>query len=252
MRHGQVIDLLPAFTDGSLPTATRNRVASHVERCLACVSWIDDYQALRALVGNSEATPHPDSGILAICASRPEELFEPGREELREHLAGCQDCTLELGLLQAAVAQARPATVALTPPTSRVEPKVPTPWRKLAAAAMAACVLGPLAFLGSKAWSGDPLETLEVAVAVRPVPVSSQVGDFSLGAERIHGFDVEGIETFQSDGNLAISQLKVRDGATLTIQSGETVVFGDGFQVGSGAKLSVGAGLNRRVEKGRT
>ena len=110
MNHREARVYLSELGTGSLEQATEDAVASHVTECGACRAWLTTFDLL---AGESRAEDeldehHPGEDLLALCAIRPEEVYEPDRKELRRHLERCPTCRRMVALVSSAVRRARP------------------------------------------------------------------------------------------------------------------------------------------------
>ena len=63
--------------------------------------------------------------------------------------------------------------------------------------------------------------------------------------EEISDTEIEGTRLIEAEGSLTISQVRIKDGARVTIHAGDSVAFGNGFQVGPETRVSIGAGRGR-------
>jgi len=235
MRHRCATDYLPDLGSGSLDAATEVALSSHVDGCTACQEWLATREVL---AGGLSETPnsHPDSDVLALCVMRPEEVHEPGREDLRIHLESCLRCRREVALVRAAVHAARPARREVSETSRSPSFKVARRWM---AAAVAVLVVGGGALL-----LGPPLldrwapETSRRADTARgtSLPVSEEEE-----REELSGLDLEGVQVIGRDRTLVVSQVTVTSGADVTFRSDRGVVFGDGFRVAKGGRLRVGS-----------
>ena len=235
MKHREAEALLLDLVEGRLHGHTREAVQRHVDQCGECVAWLDAYQILAGPPSPAQVHRHPDSGLLALCAVRPDELFESDRADLRRHLEICPQCRHEMDLVGAAVGDARPTstqTTRLAPPWrgSRV-------WRLAAAAAIGALAVGALLVDGLR--RGEP-----VVDGASTVTATATGGSLDAPSERrteqFSEAEINGTRLIETDGGLIFSRTRIDDGAVVTIRAGETVAFGDGFQIGSQARVAVG------------
>lgn len=246
MRHRDAIELLPEHGTGWLDPDAEEALAAHVARCPACRDWLAtrDLLAEELSRGSYPSRLHPDSELLAICALRPEEVYEYGRSALRAHLADCAECRQELELVRAAVDGARPHRVGMPTPTAG---RVQTPYRRLAlAAALTVALLGAGAVLQRYVIEhADPgREQVEESPSA-PRRVSRDAGP----AEVISGRELEGKQSIDGDSTLVVSKLTVKPGADIEIRAKRSVALGDGFRVEKGARLAVSTVLADHQEK---
>lgn len=238
MKHAEAVQVLPELRSGGLDRAARAQVLSHLETCEDCRDWLATHDLLRAeLGGSAQSEEHPDSGLLALCVVRSEELAEPDRQDLAGHLNHCPACQSELETVRSAVHAARPG--------SSVEGQAPS-----ASPSAARQVARPLAlaatvvvgvFLLAMAWEWGILdnEDRRAAVETSPSPIG-EMGDTE-PVEMLSGKDLQGTQTIRSESRLAASDLAVSPGADVSMKARDAVVFGDGFRVASGARLTVTA-----------
>jgi hypothetical protein len=235
MDHREIEGYLPEFAAGDLDEATRATVASHVDQCGDCRAWLETYETLFAAMPRREEYQHPASEILALCVTRPEEEYEFEGANLDHHLNDCEDCRKDLERVGDAVRAARPSpsSFAHTSPS-----KLASSWWRVAAAGIVGIGIGSLLIFG----------TLGVE---QPDTLPFEVSDLSSGSdgrgadsarEEISGTEIEGTYLIEAEGSLTISQVRIKDGARVTIHAGDGVAFGNGFQVGPETRVSIGAG----------
>lgn len=240
MNHRQAVEYLPHYEAGSLNHDTEEAVERHLEGCSSCRDWLSTRDLLAdALAGGQGRTrDHPDSDLLALCVVRPEEIHEPDRDELREHLISCPVCRQDLSSLQEAVREARPVK------SKHVEVYRPSPWRLsgrsgLVAASLVAVLLGGglVGLLGlflDRIPPGGAHSDGASAHGSPPVASSEPMNELS-------GRDLEGTRLVSGDRRLVVSKLTVKRDANVTFHAGDSVAFGDGFRVEAGGRIRVGS-----------
>lgn len=238
MRHREAIGYLPDLGSGRLEPGTTAEVRGHVDRCPACREWLATHDLLVGeLSPNLQDDNHPVSELLALCIVRPEELNEPGREELRDHLVRCSACRGMLAQVQTAVRQARPPGDGVRPPVTVRSPR-PLYRTSALAAGLVILVLAAGLLIGSLVSSRfDRASTGSVHQrAVAEATTSPATPD------ELSGQDLEGHQVIEADRALLVSKLTIKSGADVTFDGRDVIAFGDGFQVATGARLTVGSG----------
>jgi hypothetical protein len=235
MDHREASEHLIDLAAGRLDGSTRDAVTRHVESCDDCRAWLEAHDLLASALEAPTEGEHPDSELLALCAVRSEEEFEPDRVGLRSHLEICDRCRHEVELVRAAVLDARPAaTPAAAPPPARVfSPR----WMYAAAAGIAAAAIGSLLVSGLWQEQTHGLGPTEVVSTSAEAPA---VDGFATPPEQFSEAEIEGTRLIETQGDLVISRTKIKDGAQVTIRAGESVAFGNGFQIGQQARIAVG------------
>jgi len=235
MNHREIEGYLPDFAAGELDEAKRATVVSHIDECEECQSWLETHDLLFTAISQREENQHPTSEILALCVTRPEEEYEFNGADLDHHLNDCEDCRKDLERVCDAVRAARPSpsSFAHTSPS-----KLTSSWWRVAAAGILGVGIGSLLILG----------TLGVD---QPDTVFLESSDQSSGSdergtdsvrEEISDTEIEGTHLIEAEGSLTISQVRIKDGARVTIHAGDSVAFGNGFQIGPETRVSIGAG----------
>jgi len=216
MDHREIEVCLPDFAAGNLDEATSANISLHIEKCAGCRSWLETYESLFAEMSRPEENEHPTSEILALRVTRPEEEYEFDGADLEHHLSACEDCRQDLERVGEAVRAARPSPI----PAANTSPfKVARVWWRVAAAGIVGVGLGSLLMFGRLGVDKPEIELFEISDTV-----------------------IEGTQLIQSEGSITISQVRIKDGATVTIHAGDSVAFGNGFQVGPETRVSIGAG----------
>lgn len=240
MNHRQAVEYLPDYEAGSLNGDAEKAVERHVEGCSSCRDWLSTRDLLAGAMSREwdRGRDHPDSDLLALCVVRPEEIHEPDRDELREHLHSCPVCRHDLSSLQEAVREARPVE------GKRVDLYRPSPWRLsgrsgLVAASLVAVLLGGglVGLLGlflDRIPPGDAHSDGASAHGSPPVASSEPMNELS-------GRDLEGTRLVRGDRRLVVSKLTVKRDAEITFHAGDSVAFGDGFRVEAGGRIRVGS-----------
>ncbi len=238
MDHSRAEKHLPDLAADGLDGRCRDDVMSHVVGCAECREWLGTYDMLASALEETAGDEHPDAELLALCAVRPDELYESDRAELRRHLETCAQCRREVDAAGAAVRDARPSPAAPVPmPTS--SPRRAAPWRLAVAATLAACAIGALVVFGVHGWSArSALSGDEAGVRVVDGSASQPVAP----ATRLSDTQIHGDRVIEAPGDLMISRTTIEDGSQVTIRAGSTVVIGNGFQVGNQARITVGGG----------
>jgi len=231
MKHREVLALLPEFEAGVLDSQSKAMVESHLLDCLHCQEWMETHDLLAEELGRNgdPIEDHPHSQLLALCAVRPEEVYEPGREALRDHLEHCTTCRHTVAQVGGAVRGTRPAA---NETRSQNTPSA-SPHRGLRIAAALALMLLSVAvisdlslrLLSGTAWSRNDAPTS---------PVTTET------VEELAGGELRGVRLIRADRRLDISHVTVVRGAEVTFRAGEVIAFGDGFRVDTGARITVG------------
>lgn len=232
MDHREIEDYLPDFAAGDLDESTRVAVSAHVDRCADCRSWLETYETLFAGMSQREENQHPTSEILALCITRPEEDYEFGGADLDHHLDDCEDCREDLERVGDAVRAARPSPT----PAANISPfRVAPSWWRVAAAGVVGVGIGSLLMFGTVGFDQPRIE-----VSDRSSGLDGRGNDSS--REEISDAEIEGTRFIEAEGSLTISQVRIKDGARVTIYAGDGVAFGNGFQIGPETRVSIGAG----------
>lgn len=247
MTHREARVYLSELGAGSLEQATEEAVASHVTECGTCRAWLGTFELL---AGESRAEdeldePHPEEDLLALCAIRPEEIYEPDREELRSHLERCPTCRRMVALVSSAVCRARP--LGSTGQSRSAPREAPSPiWSRRLVAGLVVGLLGSALFLSLLVF--DRFATELPALAMARSVAASWSSDES--AEQLADLELATTRSFSSDRKLTVSNVILKPGADVTFRGGDVIAFGDGFQVESGARLRVDSrGGNRRAPR---
>ena len=235
MNHREAREHLLDLASGRIDGRELDALRGHVAECDDCRAWLEAHDSLNEALGPATDGEHPDSQLLALCAVRAEELFEPDRADLRSHLESCDRCRDEVDLVRAAVIEARPAAPRSTAPArSRdVSPR----WMYAVAAGLAAVAIGTVLVRG--VWRGQAYQAPPTDVASAAAAVPEAIGP-ELPPEEFSEAEIEGARLIETAGGLIISRTKVKAGAEVTIRAGKAVVFGNGFEVGQQARVAVG------------
>jgi hypothetical protein len=234
MNHYRVLEFLPDFVEGELADELHASVESHVLTCAECKDWIRTYDLFAEHIDGRSDREHPDCGILALCAVRPEERFEPDRIAVRQHLDWCVRCRDELELMRAAICSARPssASVRESDPARRSH--------HLAigvAAGFAAVAISGVLLFGP--WrGGQPL--FSHADRTMQLAATSQRGTHANSAHELSGTEIGGSRLIEVPGEITISQTKINSGAEVTIRAGDFVAFGNGVQIEQRTRVAIG------------
>lgn len=232
--HSEAVERLPLFASGSLRGAVREDLEAHVRQCSSCREWLETYLLLWRGLGARHAVEHVQASELALLVVNPQELDEPGMEDVRAHLASCSACQLELDLVSAAIEDAKPGRE-LAPEVVSVTPVLRRK-RFLLAAGVAIAILGAAALLQEpyrEYRRGDAPRIARGSEAVTP-------------ATRLVHTSLQGARVFEAEGRLEVAQVDVAGGADITLRARDRVVFGEGFRVGPNAKLAVEVGASFR------
>jgi hypothetical protein len=235
MEHREATEHLLDFVAGGLGRASRDAVTRHVASCSDCRDWVETHDVLASALEVPPERGHPDSEVLALCAVRSEEEYEPDRFGLRIHLEGCARCRREVDLVRSAVLDARPTEIPTT--VSGESRKVSPQWTYAVAASLAAAAIGTLLVVGL--WQGrNPGDRPSKVVSTSAeAPVRDGVEPTQ---EEFLEAEIGGIRLIETQGGLIISRTKIKDGAQVTIHAGKSVAFGNGFQIGQRARIAVG------------
>lgn len=246
MRHRDAVQLLPDWATSTLVPATVEALRLHATHCPACRDWLATHQLLTEELTNrrDDKASHPRSDLLALCATRPEELDEPGRDELREHLATCAACRHSVAVTTEAVQQARP--IPERPSTRTDQPATSRhPWRLALAAGLTAFLVGGGIYAASWWLDGRDLPSGSF-VASGPEAV---IPTISGSVEEFCDHDLAGTTVVRADSGLMVARVMVRDGADVTFEAGDRVILGDGFRVATGGRLRIGSGKTAHREE---
>jgi anti-sigma factor RsiW len=240
MSHREAVDRLSVFASGELDAATASSLEQHVGRCPRCREWLEMHRLLEGALGDEVGVggEHPDSDLLALCAVRPEELFETDRADLRQHLDRCATCRQEVDLLRAAVHDARPAHPEPVSIAGRM-PRFRAPVRRvLLAAGLCILALGLGAVYLSLVPGVAPLPDGPAAPGgAAPAEQVAEAGESD--GDRLSDLELEDAHLIESDRSLTVTNVKVKPGARVTFRVGEVAAFGDGFQISDGGAVVV-------------
>lgn len=236
MKHNQAKLYLAELAMGELHGDLEARIGSHVKNCERCRNWLGTSK-LFAETQARQFVPseHPGTELLALCAVRPEEIYEHDREGLRAHLGQCATCRQEVETAGAAIAEARPDPRRSEPaPAANVLMRTrPQLW--LAAGLAALALAATLWFVPQLARRADVTADWQRST---PVPVGQR--DEATEVEELSGRELAGANVIQAEQDLKVTDVRVMSGASLDIRGGDRVSFGQGFQIGPSARLSVG------------
>lgn len=243
MRHRQAIRYLPDLGSDSLDSGIEEEIIQHAGGCPSCREWLFTRAVLeRGLVtAGDPSKAHPDSESLALWIVRPEEIHEPDRERLRQHLETCVACRDHAALMKSAVDGSRSSQVEL-PAAVSGDHGVSIKTMGLLAAAVAILVLVGGLILSRLASDGSAQSGDRPGMAGQ-LPTPGSVATES--ASELSTKDLEGTHVIGSERRLDVSRVTVRKGAVVTLHAGEVVALGDGFRVSSGARLIVSSGPHR-------
>ena len=243
MDHREAKSLLLDYVAGDLDQKSRSAMTSHIEECVDCRAWLETHDLLAIASEVNSIGNHPDSELLSVCAVRPADDYEPGMIEVREHLETCESCRREMELVHRAVLNSRPEGERLA--RDRHSIRSYSWWHVAAAACVVAVafkVLLPVGMRHPGAVGFEPNETsVTMDEMLRLHPGSSEVW--------ISEEEIAGIRLIEADESLTLSQVKIREGARVTIRSGDVVAFGNGFQVGPGARLTVMGSVGNSIQE---
>jgi hypothetical protein len=233
MNHARAIELLIDFMDGRLDQVTQAEIDDHIATCGECRDWIETYELITMSFGGQAAGQHPNGDILALCAARADEQYEPDRESLRHHLERCPDCRSDLQLVHAAVLGARPASDHLPVP---VEKRRVARWALAVAAAAATFAISSVLWFGAPNPMSEGTTPVRDGVGTVPVALETRSEDVFEFSEP----EIDGTRVIDTSGSILVSRTRIREGADVTIRSGQVVAFGNGFQIGNQARIVVG------------
>jgi hypothetical protein len=154
--------MIPWLLNGTLTDDERQQVLRHLTTCETCRQELADTRLAAEIFDQ-----HPPAGaILALAWDETPRGIDPAF--LEEHLAGCPRCAAELEL--ARMSRHLEEDDKVVPLTPRRAPPAPTPatgWRGWKSAAVAAALVGVVAFAGWFQTAGR-VQTLEERLAGRP------------------------------------------------------------------------------------
>lgn len=242
MRHLDAVKHLGEFGGGTLSAETERAVASHLQRCPRCRSWIGTRDLLAASL--ADAGDHPTSDVLARYAvgSRG----EPD-DDVREHLTRCTTCRGDVALVRSALRQVPEAApngdrpggdrgdIPGSPPRIPGSPPRGSSW--LAAAVLILLLAG--GFFGA-AILVVPLQSDTTPRPVRTAGIGVHAEPPARPLEELTGRELSGTQLIEGEAGVVLSKVTVTEGADITVRSDRLVVLGDGFRVASGGRLSVG------------
>jgi predicted anti-sigma-YlaC factor YlaD len=236
LNHRDAIERLALWAASGADWGVDESLSSHVRGCASCREWIDTYRWLQdGLRENESATKeHPPTEMLALCATRPEELGELDQQDLNEHLRSCAECRQVLELAADAVRAARPRGA-----TGVAESLVPTgakpfAWSRWVSASVAAAGVVAVVALGVS-WHSVPSRSVGLLE-------TSDVGDRRREeTDRVAGLQVEGYRLFGSERSLSVSDTQIAAGSQVRFRAGDSVRFGHGFRIRDGGRVAVEA-----------
>ena len=243
MDHREAKRLLLDFVTGDLDQRSRSDVTSHIEECVDCRAWLKAHDLLAAAAEENPTGEHPDSELLSLCAVRPGEEDEPGELEVRQHIEDCESCRREMDLVRSALLEARSENA----DSVRTRHPIPLyPWWRVAAAAFVVAVAVKV-FLPVETRHPEDVDLGQNESAA----TMDEVSRFQPGSPGaiISDEEIEGVRLIEADGSLTLSQVKIKDGARVTIRAGDVVAFGNGFQVGPEAQMTVTASVGISVRE---
>lgn len=244
LSHREAVELLPDLAVGADDATPDAALRAHLRECPGCREWLETARLLRAQLrgANSGSGEHPDSELLAVCAVRPEEVYEPERAKLRAHLEACEGCRREIETLSEALRSARPSSISQNVPRFRVDSRSKViRWSVLAASLG---VLGIGLGVAHFAVSGNPERGVESRLEdPAPDDPSSRVDDGSGETVELANLELGDSRLIETDRGLTVSHVKVKSGARVTFRVGGVAAFGDGFQISDGGAVTVEAGV---------
>jgi len=243
MRHRIAIRHLTEYAAGTADPEIESAVSAHLTTCVECRRWLETHDLLAEELGREredDRTSHPESAALALCAIRPEEVYESDRRDLREHLDSCARCRDEMRAVREALLSARPAHGPAESPAHAADSRGLSPRIWASAATIVGILLGSgfvLVFLLS-----DPRPTDVPPPRIDDGAATAADTTPALQSPTIMaGEDLEGNRVISAE-SLLVSDLTVKSGADVTFRSKRVVAFGSGFRVASGARLRVDTG----------
>jgi anti-sigma factor ChrR (cupin superfamily) len=237
MEHREATELLLDLVAGRLDGQAQDAAERHIAGCGDCRAWVETYNLLGATLAADAYIEHPDSRLLALCAVRSDEEFEPDRANVRRHLEICPQCRRAIDLVRAAVRDASPMSEPAKA-AERSQDRVPA-WMLAVAASLAVIAIGTVLVSGVR--RGQPRGTRmpEAVATVSEEPLEARP---DVPPAEFSEPEIEGKRLIESEGGLVISRTHIKGGAEVTIRAGRSVAFGNGFQVGPQARLAVGGG----------
>ena len=243
MNHREAAEHLPDFVGGRCDQLTRNNLASHIETCPDCRAWVETHDFLANALGGLPRSEHPSSEVLALYALQTEEFNGPDNSANGRHIEGCAVCRRDIEMVQSAVLEARPDTDRAR--RSTYGTPVHTWWRIAAAACVASVVLWSVISTESRHPDRFGSQPSEISASFAGSEVTAPI----FQDEELSEMEIEGVNVIEADGRLTLSQVKIRDGAVVTIIAGNGVAFADGFHVESQARLVVGSSSDEPVRE---
>jgi len=246
MNHRDAEHYVVDFAEGVLDGRLLGDLTLHVQGCSECQEWLDTFDFLANSVDRSGGGEHPDSHLIALCAVRAEEEFEPDRSDLHQHLETCSQCRQEVELIKTALYQARPEGESKAPPR---KPVSAGQWWKAAAAA-ALLGIAITALLGPSLRHGE--QPVDVSPMIASTALAEPGGGPGLPVTEFAEAEINGKRLIESDGSLTFTETKINEGAVVTIHATQTVAFGNGFEIGPQTRVEVGVrpeGKNQGVSK---
>lgn len=229
--HETAKGLLPDHGSPVLDDRVATALEGHLAKCEECRGWVETRELLEQAVRHEDdVEEHPASELLALCAVRPEEVYEVERSGVREHLEQCTVCRQEVEAVRAALGEARPGTAA--PTTARADALRRPGW--IGWGSLAAGVAG-LAVATGLLLTGPPERPTSALGPGTDAPRASAAGS----GEELSGLELDGPRLIVADRSLLVRDVKVKRGSRVTVRVGEVAAFGDGFQISDGGALVV-------------
>lgn len=238
MTHREAIQWLAQHAAGGAPDSVSTALELHVRSCGACQQWLDTHRLLGDLLAlppeSLAVNGHPDTAVLALCVTRPEEIEEPDRGDLLAHLHLCSRCREVVEVVRHAMVAARPGSgqSAAGPPSilDRLteRPRIRVPWLLAAAASLLALAV-PAALLLDR--SQEPTESGRIIDPSQTATATT--------VERVESLELEGRHLIGAKQTLLVSHVQVNPGAHVTFRAGEAVQLAAGFRISEGASVAV-------------
>lgn len=222
LEHREARARLSDLAAGRLDEPELGELQAHVAGCAVCQGWLEAH-ALIAGVLREEPGPiwedHPTADRLAQYSVAERRLSEHERRRLSRHLVACADCRTAVELSREAVAAAAPPAASGRGqgwPAAWLPPPLRLP---LAAAALLALLLVPLALIGVRQGRAD---------------------------QTVSGKTFYGREAISARRSLTLEDTRIQSGASVTLEAGEVVMLGNGFSVDVDASFTAEVIPDRR------
>lgn len=239
--HLEATRALVELEDGALEAGSAASVVAHLEECAPCQEWIETYRLLATTLGSKEGQQlsHPNSELLACWALRPDDLDELEEAQVSAHVRSCRACRQATELVHKSTLEAR---LDRSPPTwrHRATERLGAGPRLLVAAGLAAALIGSIALFASLSpFRRSPAAGTETEGFRYELSDGHEVSDHQLS-----GLEIYGSQSIEAGETLGVSNVKIRNGAMVTLRSKQRVALGNGFIVDLGARATIGTTQN--------